>query len=547
MSRRPDKIYFNITINYNENKLISKERNTSIAQTDIDIIDPLVENTNLYDLCISKFRLDTLTIPLVIPELKQPQKIVDSKIELDFWVKLLRTDEFKTKKETKVNPETQQEEEVDVNVTGEQEYTVVKQKYLTLTPKNYNKKCEVKENDKGKQYLTMKKGYEFEKPCIRKDSTDNTLGYINNLNPFCYIYEPQEFLDSINRAIIELFYDDKEEDEDGDETMDGEQEKEEGTEDAPEQESTPEVIDNLPYAFFKLSGSTLTYYQKAAEIPFIILFSPNLYKYFGAPFNTKRIPSEEGWSICVDADSRNIRNKSTNAQYLAFNDNINYTGNVEDLDESDKYWNIATSDIAITQTWNACKTILICSNSLPVRGEYMPISEKDGLLIHENTEIGRKSYLEFHENKKDASKLGENSIKTPSVKVLESYYPMSSSGGDMRTQIIYTNDSIDTGTKLSLQGENASLKKFDICVKWVDVFNNMHDLELMPNCSCDIRVAFVKKAAKQDLILTGFKQLLSALGYTGDNGGPAYKKPRRYTNSSSLPGGGFKFNLDEFT
>ena len=69
-----DKIYHNITINYNEAKLISDDRNTSAAETEIQVMDPLITKTKNYDICISKFRIDTQTIPLVIPELKQPQK-----------------------------------------------------------------------------------------------------------------------------------------------------------------------------------------------------------------------------------------------------------------------------------------------------------------------------------------------------------------------------------------------------------------------------------------------------------------------------------------
>ena len=84
-----DKIYHNVTIPYNDAKLISDDRNTSLAEATVQVMDPLIQNTSEYDICISKFRIDTQTIPLVIPELKQPQSIMDSKIELNYWVKLI--------------------------------------------------------------------------------------------------------------------------------------------------------------------------------------------------------------------------------------------------------------------------------------------------------------------------------------------------------------------------------------------------------------------------------------------------------------------------
>ena len=84
-----DKIYHNVTIPYNDTKLVSDDRNTSLAETTVQLMDPLIQNTGVYDICISKIRIDTQTIPLVIPELKQPQSIRDSKIELNYWVKLI--------------------------------------------------------------------------------------------------------------------------------------------------------------------------------------------------------------------------------------------------------------------------------------------------------------------------------------------------------------------------------------------------------------------------------------------------------------------------
>lgn len=513
MAARPDKIYFNITINYNENKKLSNERPTSKAYTEIEVLDPIIEHTNLYDMCISKFRLDTFSVPLVIPELKQPQKIVDKKIELNFWVKLLQsTDTLYSAANT---PKKE---------TGT--YTLKETKYLELIPKRFNGNYRIDEtvDDDTKAFHSIEEGFSYKKPCVRKYKTkdadgnevETDQGFIDNLDPFCYIYEPQEFVDSMNRALMELVRD----------------------------------YDNRYFEaseiFFKLESGKLTFYQKKHDVPYIIVFSGNLYRYFGFMFNTKQVPEHDGWMICNDADTRNIFNKCEDSQLLGTAANPEF--NSADIDNfkttvEGKY-NIAKADVEVTQTWNAMKTILVCSNSLPVKGEYVPISEGDGLLIHENTEVGRKNYLEYHNYEKDNSNLGEPTNKTPSIKVLESYYPLSDVGGDLRTQIIYSNDSIDTGTKLSMRAQDNGLRKFDIQIKWVDIFNNMHDLELFPNTSCDIRLAFVKKGAKQDLIVTGFKHVLSALNYKYQ---PEYKKKRIVSSAQQLPGYGFKFlDLDDF-
>lgn len=509
MDFNDDKIYYNITINYDEKNLISEERHTSNASTEIELMDNLINQTTLYDLCVSKFKLDTFSIPLVIPELKQPQKIVDSKIDLNYWVKLLiPVDElYKTEER-----DDGQGNMVNTNVPNEgtYNYSLINTVYLSLKPKKFNKKFKVKavSYDDTKSYHSMEDSFEITKPCRKITSSDKTMGFVDNLDPFCYIYDAQEFIDCINSALMELFRNDFEDN------------VHEGAE-----------------AFFKLDNSTLTYYQKRREQPYIIVFSGNLYRYFGAPFNTKQVPDENGWMIPIDPDSRGFINKDKNGQIIASYANPNFDGDIAHLSDIDKYYNIMTSDISITQTWNACKLILICSTALPIHGEYVPVSEDDGLLIHENSTTMKALYTDLHGTSDSASYIGVVSNKTPGTKVLESYYPLSTSGGDLRTQMIYTNDNIDVGTKLTLTGATRGIKRFDISVKWVDIFNNIHDLELLPNCSCDIRLAFVKKSVKQDVLNNGFKHILRALNYK-------YEPDQKRRRPNGV--GGLIFNEDAF-
>ena len=84
-----DKLYFNISVKHDSSKEKNGIGTATVATTKVETIEPLVNDANEYDLCISKFRVDSTTIPLVIPELKQPQKIADNKIDLNYWVALV--------------------------------------------------------------------------------------------------------------------------------------------------------------------------------------------------------------------------------------------------------------------------------------------------------------------------------------------------------------------------------------------------------------------------------------------------------------------------
>ena len=188
----------------------------------------------------------------------------------------------------------------------------------------------------------------------------------------------------------------------------------------------------------------------------------------------------------------------------------------------------------VTQIWNACKAVLVCSYSLPVKGEFIPIPDEDGMLIHENSTSCKRKYEEFHGSVQNSGNLGEIGLLTPTYKVLESFYPVSAEGGDIRTGIIFSNDAMDVSTKLELIGDFTQLKKFDIEVRWIDIYNNIHDLELMEGCSCDIRIAFVKKSVKQDIIYEGFREVVKRLGGQSDPYPPPMTKARIVRTNTTI-------------
>ena len=125
---------------------------------------------------------------------------------------------------------------------------------------------------------------------------------MDNLDPFCYIYEPQEFVDSINNTIAELLHD-----------------------------WGYDNIDSLGrLAFFSLEGGKLVFYQNSKLIARFV-FSNNLYKYFGLGFNTKNVPSENGFMIAID--------KATRTPCLTKDDyRINYYGNPDNIPVSQQKW-----------------------------------------------------------------------------------------------------------------------------------------------------------------------------------------------------------------
>ena len=76
-----DKIYYDVTIGHDPQHKDLRYGVASKAETLIDLRDALVENPGDFNLAITKFKIDTECIPLMIPEMKQPQPLFDDKIK----------------------------------------------------------------------------------------------------------------------------------------------------------------------------------------------------------------------------------------------------------------------------------------------------------------------------------------------------------------------------------------------------------------------------------------------------------------------------------
>ena len=73
MKSDQNKIYYDVNIPYKVEEKDSRHHFYSKAQTEIRLNGPLMTNVQDYDLAISKFKVDTESLPVFIPELKHPQ------------------------------------------------------------------------------------------------------------------------------------------------------------------------------------------------------------------------------------------------------------------------------------------------------------------------------------------------------------------------------------------------------------------------------------------------------------------------------------------
>ena len=71
-SENPNKIYYDVNIRYDPQNLDRSLHFYSPAKTNIRMNSPLITDTDSYDLCISKFKIDTECVPIFIPEMEQP-------------------------------------------------------------------------------------------------------------------------------------------------------------------------------------------------------------------------------------------------------------------------------------------------------------------------------------------------------------------------------------------------------------------------------------------------------------------------------------------
>ena len=197
-----------------------------------------------------------------------------------------------------------------------------------------------------------------------------------------------------------------------------------------------------------------------------------------------------------------------------------------DYDYNWKELGAINENIAITQeystlvNWNPLKAIVIGTDTIPAVGEFLPIAHYDGWLNHEKSEEYDTFLKETGQTKQDKDR---DVFKKNTTCILDIYYPVLTNPGDIRSTCIFSRDDISNGQVIELR-HGSPLTRFNIWIKWLDIYGNLHDLYLLPGRSCDIRFCFIKKPVSRETMKTGVESVVKALAP------PEEKKKRERSN-----------------
>lgn len=582
-----NKIYYDVNIPYRAEEKDIKYRNYSKAETEIRMNGPLFSDPTNYDLTISKFKIDTECLPVYIPEMQQPQLDSDTdhnvetfargEVKSNSWVMIYFPTLLNTTK-----PTTQR---CDKGTTG----------WGKCEGKDWNDKnwklynyryANNEDNNNGHIYSYLKKqitftpntlwmdmNYEsFKKrndlPTTSKSLDGKAQVFAENTNPAYFQYDFQSVLDRINvcmERLLQQVY-----------TLNG-----------THPSNFIAIEDTVRAIYFQLSDGIINLYVDPLLIREGIMFkfSSDLYKYIGNGFKCRFLQRGDIPGDSHDADGSFIIEYNP---FVCRHKKTNIAGDISDypsISDVDSYWrsdvgffrddagkkgieayclsiadystNISTKygadDIKRTYyvykqqystlaNWNVCKALLICSNTLPIKSEFYPTTKKNMFLTHYKEDWYKKVMTQlYNESVNDE----DNGIfDKASMKILDVYYPLSSTGGDMRSCVIYDNANIESGNKIDLIG-GMDIENFDIKVKWVDIYGNVYDLYLAPGCSVNLRLCFTRKKILKEDIVSAFKRVNDNLEIIANTKTEPEddshtfeikKEPRRKRNKVELPG-----------
>ena len=244
--------------------------------------------------------------------------------------------------------------------------------------------------------------------------------------------------------------------------------------------------------------------------------------------------------------TKNVKFKVKFPMYLhryisnGFKTKINSDGTWE-YDYNWKELGAINENIAITQeystlvNWNPLKAIVIGSDTIPAVGEFLPIAHYDGWLNHEKSEEYDTFLLETGQTRQDKDR---DIFKKNTTCILDIYYPVLTNPGDIRSNCIFSRDDISNGQVIELR-HASPLTRFNIWIKWLDVYGNLHDLYLLPARSCDIRFCFIKKPVSRETMKTGVESVVKALA-------PPEEKKNKKERSNGKPDGIVLDGADNF-
>ncbi len=489
----PSKFYYDITIEHDTEHADKKHFVRSKAEKTINLEDPLMENPGDYDISVSKFNINTEALPVMIPEIVSKQKLEDITankcFESSYWIKLKMTYEHQQK-------------------TGGT--------WGKITTENYT------------HIENVKIPFNYDIVNLQRINWKTTEeGYIDNTDEQCFIYDYTTFIDALNKTTRAIK---------DDLCKKGETQKKNESSGKMETIHGPMyyfcLVGNLKtFLAFKLEDNKIRfqihkdlwerneYEGKIFEVKsFEISFSNNLYRYIGNGFKTKFND-----------------NKSWQYDFYDFNEQKALYRN--DMFLESPRFNVVNylQDYPTLVNWNPLKAIVIGSDTIPAVGEFLPISHYDGWLNHTLSEE-YKTFLTdngftFHSSDDDI-------FKKNTMCILDIYYPFLTNPGDIRSTCIFSRNNINDGQSIELV-DSKPLTTFNIWIKWLDIYGNLHDLYLLPGCSCDIRFCFVKKALLKQDFNEGINTVVEALA-------PPPEKKNKRTKSNGKPDGIVLDGADNF-
>lgn len=450
----PSRIYYDVSIEHEPSKIDQRYGYASKAEKMIFLKEPLIENPGDFNLSISKFNINTQTIPIMIPEVKQPVDVKDLKkhwFPTTFRISLL----------------------FEYTITG---------------------KSKVYINEHEDVYIrTHKNKFDIKTIGVKNGTTQK---YVDNTDEQCFVYDYFTLLDGLSEAFSRI----------RDRWV----------------KLDPNIIGYLskPFAYFDISETGRIRFKfdnwivsgknDANNKPLItintkaeFMFSPNLYKYIGNGFKTR---------ICKWED------EDKGMWEYVLEDTL-CTKNIYSADDYD----YIIQEYPTLSNWHCLKAMIIGSDMLPVVEEYIPIAHKDGFLLHYET----TEYKEALADLGIVYEKGRDEFSMNSQKVLDVYYPLSSAGGDIRSNIIHSRENLNDGQNIELM-PGSPIDRFNIWIKWLDVYGNIYDLYLMPGCTAEIRMCFTKKTLAKEDLAEGLEAVIDRL---------PEKRERKAKKSNGKPDG----------
>lgn len=580
MSDGQNKIYYDVNIPYRAEDKDEKFHHYSKAEAEVRMNGPLISDPMNYDLAISKFKIDTESLPIYIPDMQQPQKDEP----MDPLAELRRRGELKSKSLVTIyyptctrgtrqwRPRANAAAAwVDVPVGAAldfnaNDYRFVEAGGIVNAGNIYASRWKHVTFCPNEGFFDST--YEAYRQHNKLPISNITVGgnireYVNNTNQAFFQYDYQSVLDRINVCMERLL-----------------QDVYMGNYGCQPYNFVP--IDNLMRGiFFKVEDGLIVLYvdQQILDANIMFKFSPDLYKYIGNGFqcrfynNDLRIVQNEtgnnDGSFFIDynpftwrhlaIDANDVDECTIVSDQTKWPNNRAHTRDIGtylelghgqpkefladwDGEECRRWYVTVKQQYSTLANWNVCKAILICSSSFPIKPEYYPSLKRNLYLTHykDNDYVNDMRDVFKSDPYEDDTLIFDKS----STKILDVYYPVSTQGGDIRSCIIYSNENIEGGNKIDMIG-GMDLENFDIKVKWVDLYGNVYDLYLAPGCSVNIRMCFTRKKILKDELVMAFNRICESLEAISQHYIPQpddsktfdlKKEPKRKRNKVDLPG-----------